>query len=174
MYNTTKYISTLLLLLFSTLTFASRMSRPYLDKEQKGITGKWKVETVVYDKDGNILKQCPSTNNSPKENHDYTVFHKNGSYENVYFSGDKPRKKDKALVLGNWELCEEVSNTEVSTEAVTMNMQLVMTILISNSSDKWQITSITSDSIEGEMDIEPKPGDIEGAYKATLRMTRIK
>lgn len=174
MYNTTKYISTLLLLLFSTLSFATRLSRPYLDKEQKGITGKWKVETVVYDKDGNILRQLPSANNSSKVNHDYTVFHKNGSYEKVYFMGEKPRKKDKALVLGNWELCEEISDHDVANDTISMDMQLMMTVLISNSTDKWQITSITSDSIEGKMDIEPKPGDIEGAYKATLRMTRIK
>lgn len=174
MYNMIKYLSTLLLLLLSTLTFATRMSRPYLDKEQKGIAGKWKVETIVYDKEGNILRQLPDMSNSSKVNHDYTVFHKNGSYEKVYFMGDKPRKKDKALVLGNWELCEEVANSDHATDTVTMNMQLIMTILINNSTDQWQITSITSDSIEGEMNIDPKPGDIVGAHRATLRMTRMK
>jgi hypothetical protein len=88
--------------------------------------------------------------------------------------GEKPRKKDRALVLGNWELCEEISDHDSINDTISMDMQLMMTVLISNSTDKWQITSITSDSIEGEMDIEPKSGDIEGAYKATLRMTRIK
>ncbi|MDR0195368.1 MAG: hypothetical protein LBI73_09615 [Myroides sp.] len=174
MYHTTKYLGALLFVLISTLTLAKNSSRSYLDKEQKSITGKWKVETVVYDKDGNILKQRPSAYNSSKMHQDYTVFYKNGSYEKVYFMGEKPRKKDKALVLGNWELCEEISDHDSVNDTISMDMQLMMTVLINNSTDKWQITSITSDTIEGEMDIEPKSGDIEGAYKATLRMTRIK
>lgn len=174
MYHTTKYLSALLLLLFSTLTFATTTSRPYLDKEQKEVIGKWKVETLIYDKDGNILKQSSNVNNSSKVNHDYTIFHKNGSYEKVYFMGEKLRKKDKSLVIGNWELCEEVSNHDSANDTISMDMQLMMTGLINNSTDKWQITSITSDTIVGEMNIEPKSGEIEGAHKATLRMTRIK
>ncbi|MDM1348328.1 hypothetical protein HX017_15665 [Myroides marinus] len=174
MYHTTKYLGALMFVLISTLTLAKNSSRPYLDKEQKSITGKWKVETVVYDKDGNILKQRPSAYNSSKMNQDYTVFHKNGSYEKVYFMGEKPRKKDKSLVIGNWELCEEVSDYDSANDTISMDMQLMMTVLINNSTDKWQITSITSDTIMGEMNIEPKSGEIEGAHKAILRMTRIK